>query len=691
MCHNVPASTGSRPPADPDETEHGRIERLQGEIDELRQRMSEAEETIRAIRQGEVDAFVVTDAVAGADRVFTLETAEHPYRRLVEAMHQAAITVGLDGTILYANRAFARAVQQPGEAIVARTVHEFLTTASRPVVDAILARRAGGRGEVHLRRDDGSELPVRMAASDYADEEGVACLILTDLTDQRRLEEVIAAETLSRSILEQAVDAIVVGDPAGLLIRAGGAARRLCGRDPIGLRFDEAFALRRQGEPPGSRYTLPISRVVSGETIRGLKLHLECADSGRSSELLLSVGPLRDSEGFAVGFVATLTDVTELRRAEEALREADRRKDEFLATLAHELRNPLGAIRNAAQLASRVPDDRTARHWAQEVIERQARHLGHLVDDLLDVSRISLGKIELRREVLDARVVLERAAQTIRTQVMAKRQTLDQVIHDAPLPVDVDPTRFEQILVNLLTNASKYTDEGGRITLAASPQDDALAIRVEDTGIGIARENLGRIFELFGQVDHAIDRSRGGLGIGLTLVRQLVEMHGGTVHVDSEGLGRGSVFQVRLPLHQGPFAAPTGPGARPEPRRHGPRVLLVDDNVDGVSSLAWLLEQEGFEVVMAHDGQAALEAARAQPPAVVLLDIGLPGMDGHELARRLRQEPCCTDAMLIAISGYSQPQDRERSRAAGCDHHLVKPVELEELIPLLTTVRSPAD
>ncbi len=521
-----------------------------------------------------------------------------------------------------------------------------------------------------------------MAAGDCSDDEGIACLIVTDLTDQRRLEEVVAAESLSRSILEQAVDAIVVGDPGGTLIRAGAAARRLCGRDPIGLRFDEAFPLRRRGDTPGPPFSLPISRVISGETVRGLEVCHGCDEGARGSDLLLSVGPLRDPEGIVVGFVATLTDVTELRRAEEALREADRRKDEFLATLAHELRNPLSAVGNAVQVARQAPDDAAGRGWALEVIDRQTRQLSHLVDDLLDVSRINLGKIELRREILDARGLIERAAQAVRPLILAKGHELGLAVHDGPLVVDADPTRLEQILVNLLTNAAKYTDEAGRITLSARPEGGSLRVRVEDTGIGIAREDLERIFEMFGQVDDSIARSRGGLGIGLTLVRRLVELHGGEVAVESEGLGRGSAFSVRFPLAAGAVTA--GPGTVPGPwfRDSGGRVLLVDDNVDGVSGLARLLRRRGFQVATAHHGQAALDSAAETPPSVALLDIGLPGMDGYQLAARLR-ERFGDRISLYAVSGYGREEDRRRAKAAGFDHYLIKPVDINQLLKLL--------
>ncbi|MFO0954214.1 MAG: PAS domain S-box protein [Isosphaeraceae bacterium] len=798
-----PAQT-PRTPGDP-----GLVNLLRAQVEELRLRLAEAEETIRAIREGEVDAFVVAGEGSGAiDRVYTLESAEHPYRRLVEAMHQAAITVAADGTVVYANRAFARAVQRPPELILGRPVQDLVAEASRTVVAEVLSRANGGRGEALLVRGDGTPLPVRMTASESADEGGTVCLVMTDLTDQRRLEEVVAAETLSRSILEQVVDAVVVGDPVGTLIRAGVAARRLCGREPVGLCFDEAFPLYRRGAGTALRFPLPLSRVIAGQTVHGLDVRLEDPADGRSFDLLLSVGPLRDPGGLVVGFVATLTDVTERHRAEEALqarerelqmvadntpdilarfdrglrhlfvnasveratgrrraeilgrtnrelgmpgslcdlwegalhsvfesgrpesiefdypgddgvqhyssrlvpeagpdglvatvlgvvhdvtdrkryeralRDQDRRKDEFLATLAHELRNPLAAISNAVQIGRQVPDQEATWSWARDVITRQARQLAHLVDDLLDVSRINLGKIELRREVLDARPVLARAAEAVRPQVVAKRQTLELFTHASPLPVEADATRLEQIVVNLLGNASKYSDEGGRITLRAQPEGPDLRIRVEDTGIGLAPGDLQRIFEPFGQVEESLARSHGGLGIGLTLVRRLVELHGGEVAAESEGLGRGSTFTVRLPLsmHEISPVQPHGPAGKPA----GARILVVDDNVDGAMGLTHLLRILGFDAESAYDGPAALKAAEQNPPAIALLDIGLPGMDGYELAAILRERHGPRMA-LYALSGYGRPEDRYRAEEAGFDGYLIKPVDPDDLLKLLAS------
>src|SRR3954470_3954960 len=558
MSQEPPMKLDGRGPSAAASEPNAADEALTRQVVELRRRLEEAEETIRAIREDEVDAFVISHGAA--ERVLTLESADRPYRRYVEAMRQAAVTLSREGTILYANTAFARLVMRPLESIVGGPIGPSLPSSCRPVLNEVIARRPDGRGEALLERGDGVVVPVHLTASGSAEEPDIVCLVITDLTDQRRLAEVTAAERLSRSILEQTVDAIVVGDRSGTLIRAGAAARRLCGRDPIGLAFDAAFPLRPCPSPEGPDDETPTSswivRGLSGETIRGAEVRLERGD-GPSFHLLLGSGPIMDAGGAVIGFVATLTNITELRRVEDELREADRRKDEFLAVLAHELRNPLAAIGHAVQVARQSPDDEEARSWSAEGIERQARQLGHLVDDLLDVSRISRGKFQLRKELIDARTVIERAVQVVRPQAAEKGLELRLCIHEGPMAVEVDPTRLEQILINLLGNAAKYTDAPGRILLSALPGPGELVVRVEDTGIGIAPEKLPQVFELFEQVEDSIGRSRGGLGIGLTLVRRLTEMHGGAVSAESEGLGRGSTFSVRLPLAVQDFQVPT--------------------------------------------------------------------------------------------------------------------------------------
>jgi DNA-binding response OmpR family regulator/anti-sigma regulatory factor (Ser/Thr protein kinase) len=366
-------------------------------------------------------------------------------------------------------------------------------------------------------------------------------------------------------------------------------------------------------------------------------------------------------------------------RLYDDLRAADRQKDDFLAMLAHELRNPLAAIDYATQLASISPDQSDN---ATEIIHRQVRHLARLIDDLLDVSRITRGKIELQREPIDAATIVNRAAGTARPTIDQYRHRFKIEVAPIEMPLFADPMRAEQILVNLLTNAAKYTPEGGEISLKAYPDNDDVVIKVQDSGIGIPNEMLPRVFELFTQVNPEIDRTKGGLGIGLTVVRRLAEKHGGTVSATSDGLGKGTEFTVRLPRSTDRAGRDLSAAQAAGPPL-GLRVLVVEDNVDTAAAMSQLLSQEGCDTKVVYDGPAALEAADAFRPKVVLLDIGLPGLDGYEVARRLRADSSHDGLRLIAISGYGQAKDQQHSKEAGFDHHVVKPVDFQSLLALL--------
>jgi CheY-like chemotaxis protein/nitrogen-specific signal transduction histidine kinase len=366
-------------------------------------------------------------------------------------------------------------------------------------------------------------------------------------------------------------------------------------------------------------------------------------------------------------------------RLYDDLRAADRQKDDFLAMLAHELRNPLAAIDYATQLTSISPDQAAN---ATEIIHRQVRHLARLIDDLLDVSRITRDKIELQKEPMDAATIVNRAAGTARPTIDKHKHQFKVEVAPVEMPIFADPTRAEQIVVNLLTNAAKYTPEGGEICLKAYPENEEVVINVRDSGIGIPKEMLPRVFELFTQVNPEIDRTKGGLGIGLTVVRRLTEQHGGTVSATSDGLGKGTEFTVRLP-RSSDRAGHALSVARPARPPRGLRVLVVEDNVDAAAAISQLLTQAGCDTKVAHDGPAALEVANVCRPQVVLLDIGLPGLDGYEVARRLRADSRYDELRLIAVSGYGQDQDQKRSKEAGFDHHLVKPVDFQSLLVLL--------
>jgi signal transduction histidine kinase len=371
-----------------------------------------------------------------------------------------------------------------------------------------------------------------------------------------------------------------------------------------------------------------------------------------------------------------------------ALREADRRKNEFLAMLAHELRNPLASIGSAVSLLKETQDNEN-RAWAANVIDRQGRQLARLVDDLLDVSRITRGKIDLRRQLLDGACCLASACEAVAPLIEGRDQTLVTDIPSGVLWLEADPTRLEQIAVNLLVNAAKYTKTGGRLWLEARRERDEIVIELRDSGIGIVPSKIPEMFELFAQGERSAARSEGGLGIGLTVVRALCELHGGSVSARSEGPGRGSTFSVRLPAADAPASSPVSEApAPPVADGAGARILIVDDNLDSAQGLGRLLRRRDFEVRLAHDGLSALKAAKAFSPSAILLDIGLPEMDGYEVARRLRMEPACAKATIIAVSGYGQEEDRRRSKQAGFDHHLVKPVNFEQVRSLLTHRRA---
>jgi signal transduction histidine kinase len=373
--------------------------------------------------------------------------------------------------------------------------------------------------------------------------------------------------------------------------------------------------------------------------------------------------------------------LAEERGKRAAAEEANRRKDEFLAMLAHELRNPLAPIRNAVEIMRQLESVGPEMHWIREMIDRQLRRMTRLVDDLLDVSRITRGKIRLQLGAVDVAAAVTSAVETSRPLVEARKHELTVVLPSKPIQVMADSDRLAQVLSNLLNNAAKYTDEGGRICLTVTRDEHEVVFSVRDTGAGIPAEMLPRIFELFTQVDQSLDRAQGGLGIGLTLVRRLVEMHQGSVQALSAGPGQGSEFVVRLPILAAAPSPPSpvnGVNAAPVAAARA-RVLVVDDNVDAADTLATLVRLSGHEVRTAYDGPAALVAAQEYRPEVVLLDIGLPGLDGYEVARRLRCQTEGEHVLIAAVTGYGQDQDRSRSQQAGFDAHLVKPVELAAL------------
>jgi len=395
--------------------------------------------------------------------------------------------------------------------------------------------------------------------------------------------------------------------------------------------------------------------------------------------------------------VRDITERSRLQRLTQeqaaALADLDHRKDEFLAMLSHELRNPLAPILNAALLL-RLYSNRNRLQGIEHpilqqsasIIERQVGQLTHIVDELLEISRITTGRIQLHRDAIAVGVVVENAVSTVRSLIDQRKHELTVSLPAQAIWVHADAARLEQVLVNLLTNAAKYTDQGGHIWVTGLQEGDVAVLRVRDTGVGIAPEVLPRIFDLFTQAERSLDRSQGGLGIGLALVQRLVEMHGGTVAVSS-ALGQGSEFVVRLPVVAGPRTqVPSPPTETAHPLVASLRVLVVDDNVDTVTMLSLLVKESGHDVRSTYDGLAVLEAALDYRPNVVLLDIGLPGLNGFEVAKQLRQQPVLQNAVLVAMTGYGGVNDFQRSFDAGFDHHLVKPGDFGKVLQILTTV-----
>jgi PAS domain S-box-containing protein len=495
------------------------------------------------------------------------------------------------------------------------------------------------------------------------------------------------ADEQYRLLMEAVTDqAIFLLDPAGRVAAWNAGARRLFGYEEaevLGRGFDLFFTPqdRERGEPDKELRTVAQEGGAINDRWHVRKDGTRLWVSGTTTAL-------RDENGGLRGFANVSQDRTEQRRAEEALREADRRKDVFLAILAHELRNPLAPIRNAVEfLRLREPAEPDLKE-ARDIIERQVRHLTRLVDDLLDVTRITRGKVVLHKQPVEVATAVADAVETCRPLIDERGQELNVVLTPA-LRVEADPTRLAQVVGNLLNNAAKYTPEGGHIRLSADREGGEVVLRVKDDGIGIPPAVLPHVFDLFAQAEGSLHRSQGGLGIGLTLVRSLVEMHGGRVGAFSEGPGKGSEFVTRFPLLSGSPAevAPEDPqegGAPSSPRR----VLVVDDNTDAANSMAMLLRQEGHEARAVHEGPAVLGAARDFRPDVVLLDIGLPGgLTGYDLAPRLRELPGLEKVLLVALTGYGQEEDKRCARDAGFDAHLTKPADLAALHALLAKGR----
>ena len=426
----------------------------------------------------------------------------------------------------------------------------------------------------------------------------------------------------------------------------------------------------------------PALRALRDGTVVALQSQtVLVAKSGAETPIDDSAAPIRDAHGLMTGAVLIFRDITERKAAERLLRDADKKKDEFLAVLAHELRNPLAPMRNALEMVRLSADDPQVATSMRGTMERQVEQMVRLTDDLLDVSRITRNRLELRRKPVDLSAVVHRAMESSEPLLKERRHVVTLALPTTPLIVNADESRLAQVLYNLLGNAAKYTHPGGRIHVQAMRDGADAVVTVSDNGIGIARENLLSVFEMFTQVDSSLERSQGGLGIGLTLSRRIVELHGGTIEAASDGPGRGSTLTVRLRTAEAPAAEPTPARTFALPR--GRRVLIADDNRDSADTLAQVLQMVGHDVRVCYDGVNALTQAELFRPEIMLLDIGMPVLNGLELATRIREKPWGAGMRLIALTGWGQPEDLKRSERAGFDHHLVKPVELSRLQELI--------
>lgn len=613
----------------------------------------------------------------------SLRASETRFRNLIEKNVDGILVLDLEGALRFVNPA--------GEALLGRAARNLVGTSfGIPIVP-------GEATELDLPREDGRTLVIEMRCVEIEWDGRPAFLTsLRDVTERKRSEEMILkAEERFRQISEAISDFTY--------------SLRVEEDNRLNLEWLTVAFLRLTGYSAAEVQTMGWTQLIHPEDHGLAHLHARrllegepdacelrvISATGEIRWLRNSARPIRDPGGTRISRIyGAGQDITERRRLEAELRrrvdelaELGRRKDEFLAMMAHELRNPLAPIRNAVTVLRSV-DDAEVQRRMRETIGRQVDHLSKLLDDLLDVTRITHGKIRLHPESTDLSAIVTRAVEPLRALFAENRLTLHVANETGPVPLLADPTRLQQVLSNLLHNALKYTDPGGSVHVELVRDGAEAVIRVRDTGIGIDPELLPRVFEPFSQADTSLDRPRGGLGIGLTLARELTRMHGGQLTASSPGLGLGSEFVVRLPVS--PAVAPPETPAPPE-THHAPAaskesrlaILVVDDNVDAANSLAVLLRLWGHDTFVVHDGPAAIAAAQQSRPGVVLLDIGLPRLDGYQVARALRTELGLVDSKIIAMTGYGQDEDRRRSREAGFDLHLVKPVDLDQLEAIL--------
>ena len=650
---------------------------------------------ITALREGdELIGFakITRDLTERRENEERLRQSEERFRTLVENAQDYAIFV-LDpsGHVATWNAGAARAKGYTASEIIGKHFSTFYPEEARarkwPEHELTEAARLGRFEDEGWRvRKDGTQFWANVIITALRDHDGRLIgfsKITRDLTERRAHEETLRqSEERFRLLLEGVEDyAIFMLDPQGRVTSWNTGAERITGyhaEEVIGTSFDRFFIPEQlaEGRPEAELKRARLNRRAED---RGWRVRKD----GSRFWAEIVVTSLHDGEGKLRGYAKVVRDLSERKRM-ESLEEQGRNLTEFLAMLAHELRNPLAPIRNALGIMAVSKETSPQIAWSRDVIERQAAQLTRLVDDLLDVSRITRGKLRLQAEPMDLKVAVLRAIEAARPLVDRRKHRLHTDFPAEPLTINGDMTRITQVAVNLLNNAAKYTPEGGDIWVSVAREGLDAMIRVRDNGTGIAPQMIDNIFDLFAQGERTIDRSEGGLGIGLTLARRIVALHGGSIHARSEGPGKGSEFLVRLPRLD--LESPERPGIGGADLPTGVRaqsILVVDDNPDAASSTAMLLLMVGHEVDVAHDGEAALRRVSQRAPDVILLDIGLPGMSGYEVARHLRARPEGQGVKIFAMTGYGQESDKQRSIAAGFDGHLVKPVLPADLFSLL--------
>lgn len=618
---------------------------------------------------------------------------------IVESSNDPIISKSLDGFIQSWNAAAERLFGYTAEEAVGRHVFLIIPPGRRGEEEHIIARLKAGHRVEHLEterlRKDGETIQVSLTISPVKDEAGNvvgASKIVRDITDHKRAE---ADREKFVTLIESSTDFIGMCDLNVIPFFINRAGLEMVGLDNI----EEArrtpvkeFFFPEDQDRIMNEFFPSVMQKGHGE----VEVRFRHFKTGEARWMDYKVLTLTDAANQPLGYATVSQDVTErkqladdLRRLAADLSEADRRKNEFMATLAHELRNPLAPMTNMLEVLKRADGDGEMIRRAHETLERQLGQMVRLVDDLLDLNRITHDRLELRKSDVELSSVIHQAVEVARPLLDSAHHDLRVELPEEPIFLHVDPARLAQVFGNLLNNSCRYTKPGGTIWVSAKLLDSDVVVTVRDNGAGIPQDKLKSIFDMFTQVDRTPERSQGGLGIGLTLVKRLVEMHGGSVEAKSAGEGCGSEFQVRLPiLTETKDVAPTPVAAQQDiPTR---RILIVDDNIDSADSLAMLLEITGNETYRAHDGIEAIEAAKKYRPEVVLLDIGLPKLNGHEVCRRLRDESWGKDIMVIALTGWGQEEDRRKSEEAGFNGHLVKPVNYDELLKLLGSISNGA-